>query len=106
MWNIIFLITGFIFIVLLLAIFLSKEVLPSKENQYFKYLTILNLIGYVVEILLQIFIRTMNINSILIKLFADLYLLYMFIWFGAFSIYTFVIYMNIENEENIICTTK
>ncbi len=99
MWNIIFLITGFIFIVLLLAIFLSKEVLPSKENQYFKYLTILNLIGYVVEILLQIFIRTMNINSILIKLFADLYLLYMFIWFGAFSIYTFVICMNKENEE-------
>ncbi len=99
MWNIIFLITGFIFIILLLTIFLSKEVLPSKENQYFKYLTVLNLIGYVVEISLQIFIRTMNINSILIKLFADLYLLYMFVWFGAFSIYTFVICMNKENEE-------
>ncbi len=99
MWNIIFLITGFVFVFLLLIVFLSKKVIPSKENKCFKHLTILNLIGYVVEILLQIFIRILDTNDLLIRLFADLYLLYMFIWFGIFSIYTFIICMNRDDEK-------
>ncbi len=99
MWNIIFLITGFIFILLLLAVFLSKDVIPSKENQYFKYLAILNLIGYMIEISLQVFIRVLGKEQILSKVFAELYLLYMFIWFGIFSIYTFIVCMNKDKEE-------
>ncbi len=99
MWNIIFLINGFIFILLLLGMFFSKEVISSKENKYFKYLAILNLIGYVVEIILQISIRTIGMENITTKIFAELYLLYIFIWFGMFSIYTFVICMKKDDEE-------
>ena len=99
MWNIIFLINGLIFILLLLGMFFSREVIPSKENKYFKYLTILNLIGYIIEIILQISIRTIGIENIITKIFAELYLLYIFIWFGMFSIYTFVICMKKDDEE-------
>ena len=54
MWNVIFLVTGLIFLVLLLTIFFSKEIIPSQENKYFKSLIIANLIGYLFEIPLQI----------------------------------------------------
>jgi 1-acyl-sn-glycerol-3-phosphate acyltransferase len=46
MWNVMFLVTGAIFILLLMVVFFSKEVINSKENQYFKYLIVANFVGY------------------------------------------------------------
>ena len=64
MWNIIFLVTGAMFIALLFFIFLSKDVVNSKENKYFKILMIINIIEYAVEIILQLFVRNYGISII------------------------------------------
>lgn len=91
MWNIIFLVTGAIFIALLLITFFSKEVIDSKENKFFKYLIIINMIEYCIEIPLQLFVRGFGIESIAVDIFSKLYLVSIFTWFSFFSIYTFII---------------
>lgn len=91
MWNLVFLFTGLIFIVLLLVIFLSKQRIKSKENKVFLILSILNLIGFIIEISLQIFVRKCGINYFIIDPLSKLYIMYIFVWFSIFSIYTFLI---------------
>ena len=91
MWNLVFLFTGLIFIVLLLVIFLSKQRIKSKENKVFLILSILNLIGFIIEISLQIFVRKCGINYFIIDPLSKLYIIYIFVWFSIFSIYTFLI---------------
>ena len=99
MWNIIFLVTGAIFIALLLIIFFSKEVIDSKENKFFKALIIVNLIEYFIEIPLQLFVRGLGIESIMVDIFSKLYLAAIFTWFSFFSIYTFIICLNKKDEK-------
>ena len=91
MWNIIYLVTGAVFEILLLIIFFSKEVIDSKENKFFKSLIIINCIEYAAEIPLQIIVRRLGIDSPLVDVFARLYLEVIFTWFSFFSIYTFII---------------
>ena len=69
MWNIIFLVTGAIFIVLLLIIFFSKDVISSNENTLFKILVVINLLEYFAEISLQIFVRRLGINMPMVDVF-------------------------------------
>ncbi len=99
MWNIIFLITGLFFIVLLMIIFFSKEVIDSMENKYFKTLLVANLVGYVIEIPLQVLVRVYGIEYQFVDLFVRLYLVAIFTWFFLFSIYTFVVCLDNTNEE-------
>ena len=99
MWNIVFLVTGMLFILLLLRIFLSKEVIESKENRIFKLIAIFNLIGYISEISLQISVIKLGTDDILSIVLSKLYLVVIFIWFAIFSIYTFIIGLNKDNEE-------
>ena len=98
MWNIIFLITGAIFIALLIFIFFSKEVINSKENKYFKYLIIINVIEYIIEISLQLSVRLYSIDMYIVDILAKLYLASLFTWFSFFSIYTFIVCLN-KTEE-------
>lgn len=99
MWNILFLTTGIIFLVLLLIMFFSKEVVKSKENTMFKYIIIANGIEYLMELPLQIFVRTFGIDSTIVDIFSKLYLVAMFGWFTVFSVYTFIICLNRSNNE-------
>lgn len=99
MWNIIFLITGAIFILLLFIIFFSKEVINTKENKFFKSLIMINIVEYLVEIPLQLFVRELGIESAVVDLFLKLYLVTIFTWFSFFSIYTFVVCLNQKDEE-------
>ena len=99
MWNLIFLITGAIFIILLMIIFFKKEVLKTKENQFFKYLITLNLCEYFAEILLQIFVRTIGVDAPIVDIFSKLYLITIFAWFSIFSVYTFIICLNQNNKD-------
>ena len=101
MWNLIFLITGLIFILLLMIIFFKKDILKTKENQLFKYLIIINLCEYIAEITLQIFVRTIGIDAQIVDAFSKIYLITIFIWFTIFSIYTFVICLNTGAKEKI-----
>lgn len=91
MWNLVFLFTGLIFIILLLVIFLSKPRIKTKENRAFLILSILNLIGYIIEIVLQIYVRQCGIEYFTISTLSKLYIIYIFVWFTIFSIYTFLI---------------
>ena len=99
MWNIIFLITGLIFITLLIVIFFSKEVIDSKENRYFKLMMLMNLAGFLFEIPLQIMVRVLGIEYPLVDIFVKLYLVLIFSWFSLFSIYTFVICLDNKDKE-------
>lgn len=91
MWNLVFLFTGLIFIILLLVIFLSKPKIKTKENKMFLVLSVLNLIGYIIEIALQIFVRKCGIEYFAVTPLSKLYIMYIFVWFSIFSIYTFLI---------------
>lgn len=91
MWNLVFLFTGLLFIILLLIIFLAKWRVRSRENKMFLILAIINLLGFIIEITLQIFVRKCGIDYILITPLSKLYVIYIFVWFSIFSIYTFLI---------------
>lgn len=91
MWNLVFLFTGLIFIILLLVIFLSRPKIKTKENKMFLILSVLNLIGYIIEIVLQIFVRKVGNDSIFGIELSKIYIMYIFTWFSIFSIYTFLI---------------
>ena len=99
MWNIIFLVTGVMFITLLLIIIFSKEVINSRENKIFKTLAIINLIEYLMEIPLQLLVRKFGINIALVDVFSKGYLVSLFNWYSFFSIYTFVICLDKKNNE-------
>ena len=91
MWNLVFLFTGLLFIILLLIIFLTKWRVKSRENKMFLVLSFLNLLGFVIEITLQIFVRKCGIDYFVITPLSKLYVIYIFVWFSIFSIYTFLI---------------
>ena len=99
MWNMIYLITGTIFIVLLIVIFFSKEVISSRENRTFKYMLIISLIGYLIEIPLQIIVRTIDINHILVDILCRLYLISITTWYSLFTMYVFIICFNKDSQK-------
>ena len=97
MWNIIFLVTGAMFIALLLLIFYTKEVINSKENKAFKALIVINLIEYCVEIPLQFCVRKLGIESHWVDILSKFYLTAIFTWFTFFSLYTFIV--GLDNKD-------
>ena len=99
MWNLVFLFTGLIFLVLLMIIFFFKQTVDSIENKLFKIFVITNFVEYCIEIPLQIFVRTLGINHILINIFTRLYIVFIFLIFSVFTIYTFYISLKREKEE-------
>ena len=99
MWNLTYLATGFIFILLLVAIFFSKEKISSKENIVFKYILIANILEYLIEIPLQILVRTIDINNILIDIFCRLYLVSITISYIIFTLYVFIICFNNKKKS-------
>ena len=99
MWNLVFLFTGMFFIVLLLLVFKSKKRIKSKENSMFYVLSCANLIGFIIEILLQLFVINIGSDSVLAIMFAKLYLIFISTWFSIFSIYTFLLTLKKEDED-------
>lgn len=57
----------------------------------FLVLSVLNLIGYIIEIALQIFVRKCGIEYFAVTPLSKLYIMYIFVCFSIFSIYTFLI---------------
>ncbi len=90
-WNLVFLFAGFFLIALLLIVFISKKRLNTVENNIFLILGIVNFIGYISEILLQFSVRGLNTEHIVIIALSKIYLVYILVWMGVFSIYTFLV---------------
>ena len=97
MWNIIFLITGTIFIVLLITIFFSKEKIDSDENKYFKILVLINFIEYIFELLLQLLVKYGNVSDIIANILTKLFLCLILLWGMFFSLY--VILLCLKNNK-------
>ena len=98
MWNLIFLFTGLIFLVLLVIIYFSKQKISSIENSIFKIFLLVNLIEYCVEIPLQIFVRTFGIGNNLVDIFTRIYIIFIFLIFSVFTVYTF--FISIKNTDD------
>ena len=97
MWNVIFLFTGMFFILLLLVVFLSKKVIDSKENHVFKLVLLSSLLLYIIEIPLQIIVRTIGIDSGIVDIISRLYLISLLAWYVFFSMYVLILYLNDNN---------
>ena len=99
MWNIIFLVTGAIFIALLMVIALSKKGIKSRETSIFKALILSNALGYVFEISLQLFVRKYGVDVAVVDIFSRFYLVIIFVWFTCFSSYASI--TCIDSKSNI-----
>lgn len=100
MWNMIFLFAGFLLITLLLIVFMTKKKIFFVENRIFFFLALANFIGYISEILLQFTVRSpLNDHSFLPLLLAKIYIIYILVWIGIFSIYTFLVTRKVTPDE-------
>ena len=99
MWNMIFLFTGAIFIVLLLIVIFSKGVINSRENTLFKYISICNAAGYLIEIPLQLLVRNVNITNPIIDIYCRVYLFSITLSYALFTVYVFVICLNKQSKR-------
>lgn len=91
MWSVVYLITGAIFIALLITIFFSKEKIDSEEIRCFKVLTIANLLEYVFEGLLHLLFRTGNMEGIASSIVSKSFLILILFWGMFFTLYVTVL---------------
>lgn len=98
MWNLVYLLTGAMFIVLLMAVFFKKKTIKSKENKLFKLIIVSNAIGYLIEIPLQLLVRSIGIDDVLIDLLCRLYMISITVNYTIFIIYVFVICLNKDSK--------
>lgn len=89
MWNIIFLITCLIFMIILVVTFSTKKHIKSNENKIFSKVNWLTLIVVAIELLLQIFAYVFSVEHFLVNIVARLYLISITIWVTNFSFYVF-----------------
>ena len=101
MWSIMYLFQGLFYIGLLLVIFKSKKRIVSEENKIFQILAIINIFAFVLEIALQISIRTLGGQDFLSFLLGRVFLIAIYTWFCTLSIYTYYIsrIKRIKDEE-------
>ena len=95
----IFLVTGAIFIIILLIVTYSKGVINSKENSLFKFIAISNAISYFIEIPLQLLVRTVGVDSTIIDIYCRMYLISITLSYTLFTMYVFVICFNKQNKK-------
>lgn len=100
MWNIVFIITGIMFLFLLIIIFFPKPVVNSRENRLFKSLILINLFGWTIELFMQAIVRgSGSIEFPIVTLLLRLYLVSIFLADTVFSIYTFLICFKQFNND-------
>lgn len=91
MWSIVYLITGVIFIALLVTIFFSKEKIDTLEIRCFKVLIVANFLEYVFEGILHFLFRFGNIDSIITGIISKSYLILILFWGMFFTLYVTVL---------------
>ena len=96
MWNVIFLVSGLCFWLLLIFIYFSKKSIKSVENELFKVIIFLNGVEYLAELPLQLYVRANGVGSFLVDILSKFYLVSIFLVFTGFSLYT--CYISLKKE--------
>ena len=80
------------FSIILLVVFFKKKSVDSIENNIFSFAAIVNLIGLLIELSLQIMVLRTPIEEFqtsgLIEYWSRLYLVAVILWFSIFTMYT------------------
>ena len=106
MWNITFLVTGVVYIALLIILFSSKKKINSEENKYFRALIIVNALEYVVELSMQLIVRFAGIELPIINVIAKAYLIMILAWAMLFTLYVILLCYRNGNNYTYKRSTK
>ena len=93
-----FLISGAIFIALLILVYYSKEKINSQENDAFKLIVLSNVLGYVIEIPLQILVRLIGVDYFAVDLLIKAYMIAIALSCTIFTLYVFIICLKKESS--------
>ena len=94
-----FLISGAIFIALLIIVFYSKEKINSQENEAFKMIVLSNILGYAIEIPLQIIIRVVGNDYFIVDILIKMYMVAISLSCTIFTLYVFIICLNRDSKK-------
>lgn len=99
--NIIYIITGIIFTLLLIIVFKIKKQNNLLSNSTFFILTLSLLIGFILELIIG-FLSTIVIKPIILEIYTKMYLIFLIAWLSIFSVYTFLISKKDDTKNKII----
>ena len=89
------------YILALLFIFYSKKQKINLEIKYFLYLSFINIVGLVIEIISFTLVDVFNSKPVfLLTLVHKFYYIYHFVWLATFSNYVFLIIKKKKNETD------
>ena len=89
------------YILVLLFIFYSKKQKINLEIKYFLYLSFINIVGLVIEVISFTLVDVFNSKPVfLLALVHKFYYIYHFVWLATFSNYVFLIIKKKKNETD------
>ncbi len=108
MGTTLFLASAIGFSLILLIVFFTKKKVKSVENRIFSIISIVNALGLIIELVLQILVLSTPVelfqNSLLITIWSKLYLIIMLLWFAIFTIYAIQIsFSNNIKKTSLFC---
>ncbi len=86
-----FSICSFIFILMFLIFYFSKERLNTLDTKMYSFILTVNIIGIMIDIFGYFMFKMFGTTSLLSTLISKLYLVYYFLWAYLFLLYIFVI---------------
>ncbi len=86
----------FMFLLLLLIIYGTKQNYANEENRIYKWILLCNFIVLIVELLFFLFIYYLKSHLLVILILEKIYFIYILIWILLFSYYIIII----SNEKN------
>ena len=96
--NLIYLITGIIFLISLLINFKIKRNSKIKSGNVFFCLSLLILIGYILEIVIYLLSKVIGSSNIIIDIYINLYYIFTISWYLILNTYIFII-TNTKNTK-------
>lgn len=86
----------FLFLILLIAIYASKQKVKNEENRIYKWILICNFVILLIELLFMLSITYFKDNVNIIMIFEKIYFIYILMWILLFTYYIILT----SNEKN------
>ncbi len=103
--NLYFLIISFIYLILVMIIYFSKEKIKSSENKIYSILLVVSLVGIIIDFS-SVYMAFSNFHNFLFNFINRLYLVYLLTWISLLTAYSFVISLNKKCAISIIKLIK